>query len=201
MNILTEANTLVAGDRNDDYGHPADDFDRTAAIWSAILGTPITAAQVGLCMIGVKLSRETHRHKPDNLVDIAGYAQTVAMVREREENRCDGLVYLASPYTHPNAGVREDRFQAACQQTAAMICDGMHVFSPIVHSHPLAELGLPSRWEDWEAYDRAMLERCSELVVLKLPGWRESRGVEAEIRWARKLGKPIRFIEPEEVAS
>ena len=85
MNILTAANALVAGDRNDDYGHPADDFSRTAAIWSAILGTPVTAAQVGLCMIGVKLSRETHHHKVDNLIDIAGYAQTVAMVCERED--------------------------------------------------------------------------------------------------------------------
>ena len=35
-------------------------------------------------MIGVKISRETHRPKRDNLVDIAGYAQTVAMIRERE---------------------------------------------------------------------------------------------------------------------
>ncbi len=63
MNILTKANSLVAGDRNDAYGHPADDFARTAAIWSDILGVPVAAAQVGLCMIGVKLSCEDYRRQ------------------------------------------------------------------------------------------------------------------------------------------
>ena len=31
-------------------------------------------------MIAVKLARQTHQHKRDNLVDIAGYARTAAMV-------------------------------------------------------------------------------------------------------------------------
>ena len=195
QSILAEALELVEGDRNDAYGHPADDFARTAAIWSAILGTPVTASQVGLCMIGVKLSRETHQPKRDNLVDIAGYAQTVAMVRQREA-KAAGITYLASPYTHPDAAVREARYQAACRMAASMIRDGKHVFSPIVLSHPLAELGLPSQWEDWEAFDRSMIGFCSELVVLRLPGWSDSEGVLAEIGIARDLGKPVRFVDP-----
>jgi len=35
---------------------------------------------VPLCMIAVKLARQAHRHKRDNLVDIAGYARTAAMI-------------------------------------------------------------------------------------------------------------------------
>lgn len=81
--ILEEANRLVNGPRQGDYGHPLEDFRRTAAIWSAILGVEVTPQQVGLCMIGVKLSRECNGHKRDNLVDAAGYAQTVQMVEER----------------------------------------------------------------------------------------------------------------------
>ena len=38
QSILTEAQGLVHGDRNSDYGHPLDDFSRTAAIWTALLG-------------------------------------------------------------------------------------------------------------------------------------------------------------------
>ena len=53
-------------------------------MWSAILGQEVTPAQVGLCMIAVKVSRECHKPKRDNLVDIAGYAETVRMVREYE---------------------------------------------------------------------------------------------------------------------
>lgn len=84
--VLVEAEKLVHGDRGADYGHPLDDFSRTAQIWSAILGTEITAQQVGLCMIGVKLSRQCNKPKRDNMVDAAGYAETVQMV-EDEYNR------------------------------------------------------------------------------------------------------------------
>lgn len=86
--ILQEAAELVGGQRNSDYGHPAKDFAKTAAIWNGILatklapGASIEPADVALCMIGVKLSREVNRHKRDNLVDIAGYAQTIMMLQE-----------------------------------------------------------------------------------------------------------------------
>jgi hypothetical protein len=76
--VLSRAAALVAGDRNADYGHPQEDFARTAALWSAIFGFDVTPMHVALCMIAVKLSRQCHKHKADNLVDIAGYAQTAA---------------------------------------------------------------------------------------------------------------------------
>lgn len=82
--ILSEAERLVTGARQSDYGHPHDDFSRTAQIWSAILGIEVTAKQVALCMVGVKLSREVHRPKRDNLVDGAGYLRTAQLVEEKE---------------------------------------------------------------------------------------------------------------------
>jgi hypothetical protein len=87
MNILEEANKLVHGDRGVDYGHPLDDFARTAAMWSAILGVRVSAAQVGLCMCAVKISRQCNKPKADNLIDLAGYAETVNMVIEETERR------------------------------------------------------------------------------------------------------------------
>lgn len=78
--ILMEAQRLVYGDRNEAYGHPLDDFTRTAKMWSAILGFPVSADQVGLCMMAVKISRQCNSRKRDNMVDAAGYAATVQMV-------------------------------------------------------------------------------------------------------------------------
>jgi len=78
--ILLEANRLVNGDRQDAYGEAYHDFSRTAKIWSAILGSDVTPQQVGLCMCGVKISRECNKHKTDNLTDLAGYAQCVENV-------------------------------------------------------------------------------------------------------------------------
>jgi len=80
--ILEEAQALVGGDRGNNYGHPIIDFSRSAKIWASILDTEVSPQQVGLCMIGVKLSRECNEHKRDNLIDIAGYALTVQMIED-----------------------------------------------------------------------------------------------------------------------
>lgn len=88
-NCLEIANELVSGDRQADYGHPIDDFSRTAKIWTAILsekllpGTQVTAEEVALCMVGVKISRECNKPKADNIVDGCGYFRTLEMVKER----------------------------------------------------------------------------------------------------------------------
>jgi hypothetical protein len=88
--ILDEARRITGGERRDDYGRPDDDFARTARMWTGILGgklregVEITAMDVPLCMIAVKLARQAHRHKRDNLVDIAGYARTAALVAGEE---------------------------------------------------------------------------------------------------------------------
>ena len=108
------------------------------------------------------------------------------------------MIYLASPYSHLDPRVREHRFRAACQAAASMLRDGHVVFSPIVHSHPLVAFGLPTAWSSWERIDRAYLERCDEVMVLMLDGWEASVGVRAEIGIARALGKPVRFVAPED---
>jgi nucleoside 2-deoxyribosyltransferase len=111
------------------------------------------------------------------------------------------MIYLASPYSHVDPAVREQRFTIATRVAAKLIRAGHQVFSPISHSHPIASNGVPTDWTFWKAFDRRMLEACDELIVLMLDGWRESRGVQAEINLAIKLGKPIRYVSPEHAAS
>ena len=105
------------------------------------------------------------------------------------------MIYLASPYSHPDAVVREQRFRAACGAAACLMRSGRHVFSPIVHSHGIAEHGVPTDWSYWEAFDSRMLTTCNELVAVMLNGWRESTGVQAEIDLAHKIRIPIYYLD------
>lgn len=86
-----EAAAMVLGARGAYYDTPLRNLGRTGLIWTGILQTKmipdaiITAEDVALCMIGVKLAREAFRHKKDNLTDSHGYLMTVEMIREERE--------------------------------------------------------------------------------------------------------------------
>ena len=104
----------------------------------------------------------------------------------------DGLIYLACPYSHQDPVVRAARFEVANLAAGRLMDEGHLVFSPISHTHPVAlAYGLPTGFDYWERYDRAMLSRCSRLVVLTLDGWVESVGVNAEIRISQEFGLPV----------
>ncbi len=104
------------------------------------------------------------------------------------------MIYLASPYSHPDSAIRQQRFEAACRAAAALVQAGKTVFSPVVCSHCLCHFDLPSDWRFWQRHDRCHLEACTEVAVLMIDGWRESDGVKAEIAIARELGKPVTFL-------
>lgn len=99
------------------------------------------------------------------------------------------MIYLASPYSHPDPKVRHGRFKDACRALAHLLkYSGDTYYSPIVHHHPLVEYEMPTGWDFWENHDKEMLRMCSHLAILLLNGWEESKGVLAEYQIARYLG-------------
>jgi len=88
MNNLSEFNKAlheVTQDRAKVYGHPADMFARVALITQAVESCPDERVRHALVMIGVKMARLTQ--SPDHLdsvIDIAGYARTIAMILDRK---------------------------------------------------------------------------------------------------------------------
>ncbi len=105
------------------------------------------------------------------------------------------LVYVASPYSHDDPSVRQRRFELVAEFAAHLMRDGLFVYSPIAHTHPIAQHGLPLGWDFWEKYDRVMLPRCDRMIVLTLDGWDDSKGVSAEIEIMRAAGKCVEFQE------
>ena len=78
--ILDEAKGLITGDRNNSYGPPTQDFDRTAGILNALGykgpgGRDLQPHDTAIMVMAVKLSRITWTpEKRDHYVDLAGYA-------------------------------------------------------------------------------------------------------------------------------
>lgn len=73
--LLAEAERLVNGDRNNQYGDPRQDFQRTATMWGAYLGVEIQPHDVAALMAMLKLSRiRWSPAKLDSWADLAGYA-------------------------------------------------------------------------------------------------------------------------------
>ena len=72
--MLKEAASIVTA-RRKAYGDATALFDQIARRWSLTLGVEITAAQVALCLIDLKLARlTTDPAHADSIMDIAGYA-------------------------------------------------------------------------------------------------------------------------------
>jgi hypothetical protein len=88
------------------------------------------------------------------------------------------------------------RFTEVCKAAALLMRQGEHVFSLIAHTHPIALAGeLPTGWDYWREFDELFFRICDEMRILALPGWRESRGIAAEIEVARSMGLPIFVME------
>lgn len=104
------------------------------------------------------------------------------------------VIYLASPYSHLSASIREERFEAAQKAAADMLINGEHVISPICHWHPIAKrFGFLGDAAYWAKYDKELQLRCDRLVVLMLNGWRDSVGVKAELELAERIRQPIEY--------
>ena len=111
------------------------------------------------------------------------------------------MIYLATPYSHSDPAVMEQRFDAACRIAGELMRKGELVFSPIAHTHPIAvRCELPRGWDFWNKYDYAMLRGADKVLVVKMDGWEQSKGIAGELEIARELGIPIGYIEPSELA-
>ena len=80
---LNEAGATIQ-DRGLDYGHPSDNMQRTASLWSAYLEMPINDYQVAMCMALVKIARSMETPKSDTYIDLAAYVAIAGQLHTEE---------------------------------------------------------------------------------------------------------------------
>jgi hypothetical protein len=76
MNILEEANNIVnlrSEEKERMYGPFDGGMAKAAIIASCCTGKELTAKDMYMCMVALKLSRESYNHKEDNLLDAVAY--------------------------------------------------------------------------------------------------------------------------------
>jgi hypothetical protein len=93
--ILTEALKVTGGDRQENYGHPLANHVRIAELWNGYLVaksvTPdgsrdnrismLTPSDVAAMMVLLKIARNMHKPKRDNLTDAAGYCRCLSRIQ------------------------------------------------------------------------------------------------------------------------
>jgi len=102
------------------------------------------------------------------------------------------MIFLSSPYSHPNPLTRAERSRKAGKAMLMLAQEGILAVSPVFLGHSLEEkfhTVLP--YEYWIDLDLHLMSRCNSVYVLTLPGWRESKGVRQECELAVKLSLPI----------
>ena len=80
---LNEARATIQ-DRGLDYGHPSDNMQRTASLWSAYLEMPINDYQVAMCLALVKIARSMETPKSDTYIDLAAYVAIAGQLHTEE---------------------------------------------------------------------------------------------------------------------
>jgi len=103
--------------------------------------------------------------------------------------------YLATVYSKHPRGINA-AFEEAAKVSARLVEQGLAVFSPIAHSHPVAIHGGldPLDHSVWMPLDEPMMNAAHGIIVVQMEGWRESYGVGLEIKAFRAAGKPVLFL-------
>lgn len=157
--ILQEAQRLVHGDRGNAYGHPLDDFTKSALIATAVLydklipGKTVDAEDIPLIMQGVKISRETNSPKRDNRTDGAGYWETLDMVRQERERRSRPAILTSKAESAIEASIKDNKKilkesrkvrKEAAEERQRRFIDGLTELQKIDLSDPA--------WDDYDEY-------------------------------------------------
>lgn len=114
------------------------------------------------------------------------------------------MIYLASPFWHESEEVRLLRVNLVRKAAAELMEKGYVVYSPIAHCIDISKhLYSANRHshEFWMKQDLPILQRCDALWVLMLDGWRQSRGLQAEIHFATDRSIPTVFTTGEAIAN
>ena len=108
------------------------------------------------------------------------------------------LIYIASPYTNPDSIIRIQNYLDVTKIAADLVSEGHVAISPITYGHVLSECKeMPTDWGFWMDFCTVLLSKCDKILVCNtIPGWENSKGVAAEIEFAKQNGIKVEYLKP-----
>ena len=86
--ILKEANELIAGDRHKDYGDKVKNHTNIAKLWSAYKDTEITAHDVAIMVVLLKIARtKLGEVSKDTYIDMSAYGAIAGEIKFKEPKK------------------------------------------------------------------------------------------------------------------
>lgn len=83
----------ILEERQKVYGDPVEMHERIASVWSAIINKHITAHEVALMMVGLKLCRSQNSPEhTDSITDMLGYSEIAKLIVDRQEGPSENTV-------------------------------------------------------------------------------------------------------------
>lgn len=107
------------------------------------------------------------------------------------------LMYLAGPYSHSYAKIKDDRLHAHIDAAHYLnIVFNIFTIEPIATSVMTERrYGIGSGYDYWQAKDRRYIDASEGVIVLCMEGVDQSVGTNDEIFYARRIGKPIYYFD------
>ena len=81
--VLEQARKIIRGARQETYDSPENNYGKISRVLKE-LSIDLSPVQLMTVMMVTKLVRESHKHKPDNIVDLCGYADIYQYLKDRE---------------------------------------------------------------------------------------------------------------------
>ncbi len=119
----------------------------------------------------------------------------------------DSYIYLAGPYWSEDEDIRNSRAKTIGTAAGYLLFHKNPVYSPISmgiaiqKAFPEHNQSVFDRVQTWETQEDMMIKNCAMVIVLMLPGWKESKGVRREIEAAVKYDRPIKYFTIDDIYS
>lgn len=107
------------------------------------------------------------------------------------------IEYLGLPYSNKNNYMLHYRAEISNKIAVELTKQGRIIFAPISAWHHIAmKYDMPTDFEYWAKLDEAFIKVSKKVLIIDLPGWKESTGVKFELTLANKYNKIVEHIDP-----